>query len=534
MMSQRVFAWRNAIRGAARASNPGAARCVSPGASPARCVGGGGGRHVGTSRASNVRAPWTAIVSPQSQRSHRRGACASAGAARGDAAERITSTDNATVKHFAKLVKNRAHRAQSGSVVVAGASLLEEIYGAPDGANLPEVKAMFLADDAPVPRGVPARRVVRAPEHVLKKAAGLRTVDRVDAVAELAAPNLDGAAALGTTDATRVLALDGIQDPGNLGTLVRTALALGWDAVALLPGTCDPFNDKARPLRFPVSSSPRTRARTARFSRLLPMTSSPKSHEHCHAARLGSRPVAPRSSSSFRVLDESQPPRPSLSALRARDAERAGRGGHLSPAPTTSFGPKHHATTWFRPKHHFTTWFRPTIMSALTRNPYPRPSSPSLSRRRFARRAAECSDFPWRVSRGPSSRRRRTNVVCVDSAPSPPRRTRWTPRRRADGWAAAAKATTSGCVSCSDPRDRVCPPTRSESVARWRSRCPARWRASTSASRGGYSCISCDDDDRTFGDEKRGTRNERRGTGRFGSRRGTSTGTGRYESFGEF
>ena len=268
------------------------------------------------------------------------------------------------MKHFAKLVKNRTHRVQSGSVVVAGASLLEEIYGAPDGATLPEVKAMFLADDAPVPRGVPARRVVRAPEHVLKKAAGLRSVDRVDAViAELAAPNLDGAAALGTTDATRVLALDGIQDPGNLGTLVRTALALGWDAGRASPGTCDPFNDKARSLRFPVSRSPRTRARTARFSRLLPMMSSPKSHEHCHAARLGSRPVAPRSSSSFRVLDESQPPRPSLSALRARDAERAGRGGHLSPAPTTSSGPK----------HHFTTWFRPTITS---RRGFARPSRP--------------------------------------------------------------------------------------------------------------------------------------------------------------
>ena len=28
--------------------------------------------------------------------------------------------------------------------------------------------------------------------------------------------------------------------------LVRTALALGWDAVALLPGTCDPYNDKVR------------------------------------------------------------------------------------------------------------------------------------------------------------------------------------------------------------------------------------------------------------------------------------------------
>jgi len=32
-------------------------------------------------------------------------------------------------------------------------------------------------------------------------------------------------------------------------TGVRTAVALGWDAVALLPGTCDPYNDKVRLIR---------------------------------------------------------------------------------------------------------------------------------------------------------------------------------------------------------------------------------------------------------------------------------------------
>ena len=42
-----------------------------------------------------------------------------------------------------------------------------------------------------------------------------------------------------------MLALDGVQDPGNLGTLLRTAVAFGWSAVALMPGCCDPFNDKA-------------------------------------------------------------------------------------------------------------------------------------------------------------------------------------------------------------------------------------------------------------------------------------------------
>jgi TrmH family RNA methyltransferase len=35
-----------------------------------------------------------------------------------------------------------------------------------------------------------------------------------------------------------------VQDPGNVGTLVRTAFALGCDGVVLLPGTADPRNPK--------------------------------------------------------------------------------------------------------------------------------------------------------------------------------------------------------------------------------------------------------------------------------------------------
>ena len=115
--------------------------------------------------------------------------------------ERITSTDNATVKHLAKLVKNRGYREQCGSIVVAGASLLEEIYGGDGGDNLGDAKVLFLAEDAvaPPPAGVYARRTVYAPEHVMKKTAGLQSVDRVDAVAELAMPPLSGKGVRGKT-----------------------------------------------------------------------------------------------------------------------------------------------------------------------------------------------------------------------------------------------------------------------------------------------------------------------------------------------
>ncbi|MCI0474878.1 MAG: RNA methyltransferase, partial [Anaerolineales bacterium] len=41
-----------------------------------------------------------------------------------------------------------------------------------------------------------------------------------------------------------VLILDAVRDPGNVGTILRSARAAGVDALFLAPGTADPFNDK--------------------------------------------------------------------------------------------------------------------------------------------------------------------------------------------------------------------------------------------------------------------------------------------------
>jgi len=45
-------------------------------------------------------------------------------------------------------------------------------------------------------------------------------------------------------DSVRILYLDGLQDPGNVGTIIRTAAWFGLDAVILGPGTVDAFNAK--------------------------------------------------------------------------------------------------------------------------------------------------------------------------------------------------------------------------------------------------------------------------------------------------
>ena len=53
------------------------------------------------------------------------------------------------------------------------------------------------------------------------------------------------AAAHASTAGPRVLVLDAVQDPGNVGTLVRSAVAFGFDLLIALDGTTDPWGAKA-------------------------------------------------------------------------------------------------------------------------------------------------------------------------------------------------------------------------------------------------------------------------------------------------
>jgi TrmH family RNA methyltransferase len=82
---------------------------------------------------------------------------------------------------------------------------------------------------------------VRVSEAEFASAADTEQPQGVLAIAEQPEGRLESVAL--PADA-RLLVLDGIQDPGNVGTLLRTAAALGAQASVVLPGTVDPWNAK--------------------------------------------------------------------------------------------------------------------------------------------------------------------------------------------------------------------------------------------------------------------------------------------------
>lgn len=143
--------------------------------------------------------------------------------------KRITSAQHPLVKHLAKLRKERKARQESGNAVVEGKKLVVE--------NQALIKTLLVIDpDAafPLPKDADAYQVT--PE-IVEKISGVKNPEGV--LAEVKIPRL------ALESPKRVLVLENLNDPGNLGTLIRTALAFGWDGVFLLGGCCDPFNDKA-------------------------------------------------------------------------------------------------------------------------------------------------------------------------------------------------------------------------------------------------------------------------------------------------
>jgi TrmH family RNA methyltransferase len=137
----------------------------------------------------------------------------------------ITSPHNDKLKEMRKLAARRRERERSGHFVAEGEDLLE----AADAAGW-QARERFCA----VGSGLPGVEVEPA---LLASVSGLGSGTRAMAVyAERWSPAAAGPVCV---------YLHGVGDPGNIGTVLRSAQAFGAGSVALGPGCADPFSPKA-------------------------------------------------------------------------------------------------------------------------------------------------------------------------------------------------------------------------------------------------------------------------------------------------
>jgi RNA methyltransferase, TrmH family len=149
-----------------------------------------------------------------------------------------------TLLSVARDLQRRKARERSGRFVAEGVRTVEEllrspltVHGVLAAASARSVDRTAQVLDVAARSGIPVLTVTDAE---FESAAGTDAPQGVLAVAQMPAGGLEQL----PSGPLQLLVLDGVQDPGNVGTILRTAAAFGVTATVALPGTVDLWNAK--------------------------------------------------------------------------------------------------------------------------------------------------------------------------------------------------------------------------------------------------------------------------------------------------
>lgn len=134
---------------------------------------------------------------------------------------KITSTNNELIKKITKLSQKK-YRDEMKQILLEGEHLLQEVINA-------QLNHTTI--------GVNENYDIQISDAVAKKISQTKSGSSVFTLIDRPEYSLN-------YDGDRYLLVDGVQDPGNLGTMIRTAYSFGFDAVVLSPNCVDEYNDK--------------------------------------------------------------------------------------------------------------------------------------------------------------------------------------------------------------------------------------------------------------------------------------------------
>ena len=138
----------------------------------------------------------------------------------------ITSLENDKIKNYVKL-KDRKHRKQTKTFIIEGTHLVLEAI------KKGIVLELILEKDTVLPSDLPTLYVTT---EIINKISSLETPNNVMALCKM----LPDTEIIGN----KIILLDEIQDPGNLGTIIRSSVAFDIDTLVISPDTVDIYNPK--------------------------------------------------------------------------------------------------------------------------------------------------------------------------------------------------------------------------------------------------------------------------------------------------
>ena len=140
----------------------------------------------------------------------------------------ITSLTNAKVKQWSKY-KEKKHRDKDHKFLIEGEHLIEEAHK----ANLIECILIEQGKE----NMFPAYETYEVTRDILKKLSDSVSGTYIMAVCHM--PNISS-----IDFGNKVIVLDDVQDPGNVGTIIRTAFSFGYTSIVLSNHSVDVFNEK--------------------------------------------------------------------------------------------------------------------------------------------------------------------------------------------------------------------------------------------------------------------------------------------------
>ena len=154
----------------------------------------------------------------------------------------ITSRDNRIIREYRHLLSDGKYRRQTGRFVLEGARLCEDAVRSEIAIETvlytSRAAQQYAVQTKALCAVAPAFEIAETlSEYISDTSApqGLFCICRIpEATLNVAQLNPNG----------RYAALESVQDPGNLGTMIRSAEAFGLDGMLLSDGCCDPYNPK--------------------------------------------------------------------------------------------------------------------------------------------------------------------------------------------------------------------------------------------------------------------------------------------------